>query len=347
MFTDWKNRAAVRWARFWMRFAGLNTFGRIATRIATLAPLPYVEYYMQQRLAQFSEFGYVAGSVRIHHDGLIMGRHVFINDEVCIVRDQNGGTVNLGERVWLGEGCWLGTGQYGSIEIGAYTSIGPGSNLVAYLSAIRIGAHTMIGPNCHFYPYNHGIAPGVMMQQQPFETKGDIVVEDDVWVGRGATILSGVRIRAGAVVGAGAVVTRDVPAGAIVAGNPARMLRHRNQQADDGIPYHRREAVIVRRLDGTIKHWNRGASSLYGWDSDEVRAKQTHSLLNTKFPQPLGHIERELTLHGYWEGMLVHVRRDGMQMIVRSRWELCENEKDGGNVIEINHLDSPRAVVGE
>lgn len=51
------------------------------------------------------------------------------------------------------------------------------------------------------------------------------VVEDDASIGSGATILCGVRIGKGALVGAGSVVTRDVPPGAVVAGNPARPLR--------------------------------------------------------------------------------------------------------------------------
>lgn len=58
-------------------------------------------------------------------------------------------------------------------------------------------------------------------------SKGDIIVGDDVWFGYGATVLSGVKIGQGAVIAAGAVVTKDVPAYAIVGGNPARIIKYR------------------------------------------------------------------------------------------------------------------------
>lgn len=58
-------------------------------------------------------------------------------------------------------------------------------------------------------------------------SKGDIVVEDDAWIGYGATIMSGVSIGKGAIIAAGAVVTRDVPAYAIVGGIPAKVIRYR------------------------------------------------------------------------------------------------------------------------
>ncbi|MBI3236491.1 MAG: CatB-related O-acetyltransferase [Chlamydiales bacterium] len=58
-------------------------------------------------------------------------------------------------------------------------------------------------------------------------TKGDVVIEHDVWIGLGACILSGVTIGSGAVVGARAVVTKNVPPYAIVAGNPAKIIRYR------------------------------------------------------------------------------------------------------------------------
>lgn len=58
-------------------------------------------------------------------------------------------------------------------------------------------------------------------------SKGDIIVEDDVWIGYGAMVLSGVKIGQGAVIAAGAIVTKDVPPYAIVGGIPARVLKYR------------------------------------------------------------------------------------------------------------------------
>lgn len=58
-------------------------------------------------------------------------------------------------------------------------------------------------------------------------TKGPIVLEDDVWIGYGATVLSGVTLGKGSVVGAGALVCGDVPSYAIVAGIPAKVIRYR------------------------------------------------------------------------------------------------------------------------
>lgn len=58
-------------------------------------------------------------------------------------------------------------------------------------------------------------------------SKGDIVIEDDVWIGYGATIMSGVHIAQGAVIAAGAVVTKNVPAYAVVGGVPAKVIKYR------------------------------------------------------------------------------------------------------------------------
>lgn len=67
---------------------------------------------------------------------------------------------------------------------------------------------------------------GVPIQGHP-TTKGDVVIGNDVWIGNGSTILSGVTIGDGAVVAAGAVVVKSIPPYAIVAGNPARIIRYR------------------------------------------------------------------------------------------------------------------------
>ena len=58
-------------------------------------------------------------------------------------------------------------------------------------------------------------------------SKGNIIINDDVWIGRNAIICSGINIGQGAVIAAGAVVTKDVPAYAIVGGNPARVIKYR------------------------------------------------------------------------------------------------------------------------
>ena len=68
-----------------------------------------------------------------------------------------------------------------------------------------------------------------MLQTQTSESfgKGDIIIDDDVWIGYGATIMSGVHISQGAVIAAGAVVTKDVPPYAIVGGVPAKVIKYR------------------------------------------------------------------------------------------------------------------------
>ena len=70
-------------------------------------------------------------------------------------------------------------------------------------------------------------APGTDKSGRPAYESRPIVIEDDVWIGIGAYILNGVRVGCGARVEAGAVVTRDVPAHAVIAGNPARIATMR------------------------------------------------------------------------------------------------------------------------
>lgn len=65
------------------------------------------------------------------------------------------------------------------------------------------------------------------------DARKPVVIEDDVWVGFGAILLSGVTIRRGAIVAAGSVVVRDVPSYSIVGGNPAAVIGHRFSEAED------------------------------------------------------------------------------------------------------------------
>ena len=67
----------------------------------------------------------------------------------------------------------------------------------------------------------------VMGQKAEASTKGDIIVDDDVWIGERATIMSGVHIGQGAVIAAGSVVTHNVPPYAVVGGVPAKVIKYR------------------------------------------------------------------------------------------------------------------------
>lgn len=93
-------------------------------------------------------------------------------------------------------------------------------------SGVRIGAHTSI------LAFNHSMEPDRPVFRQPLTARG-IRIGDDVWIGSHVVVLDGVTIGNHAVIAAGAVVTKDVAAGAIVGGNPARLIRWRIAPADD------------------------------------------------------------------------------------------------------------------
>ena len=87
---------------------------------------------------------------------------------------------------------------------------------------IEIGAGTQIGPAVQIYGADHPRDPA--QRRAGLEFGRPVIVGANVWIGGSAVIVPGVRIGDDAIIGAGAVVTRDVPAGATVAGNPARRI---------------------------------------------------------------------------------------------------------------------------
>jgi maltose O-acetyltransferase len=87
---------------------------------------------------------------------------------------------------------------------------------------VTIGEETRIGPNVQIYTADHPRDPAV--RRSGLESGVPVTIGSNVWIGGGAIILPGVTIGDDAIVGAGSVVTRDVPAGATVAGNPARVV---------------------------------------------------------------------------------------------------------------------------
>ncbi len=99
------------------------------------------------------------------------------------------------------------------------------------------------------------------------------------------------------------------------------------------------DAIFVRNLDNEIVFWNKAAEKLYGWAEEEARGKKSHELLRTVSPTALEEIEAATMETGYWEGELVHRRRDGGTLIVSSRWAV---RSEGGKPIAV--LESNRDI---
>jgi virginiamycin A acetyltransferase len=135
----------------------------------------------------------------------------------------------VGDRTFPMEIIQVGKGTYGTIVIQ--------SLYVTEKEKVTIGNYVSIAPDVTFLVgVNHQINTATtfpfyskLIERSPIDaiSKGPIVVEDEVWIGTGAMIFSGVTIGKGAIIAAGSLVTKDVPAYSIVGGNPARLIRYR------------------------------------------------------------------------------------------------------------------------
>jgi PAS domain S-box-containing protein len=82
------------------------------------------------------------------------------------------------------------------------------------------------------------------------------------------------------------------------------------------------DTIFVRDMNDVITYWNRAAEEQYGWRSDQAIGNVTHDLLQTRFPEPLAEINRQLLRTDRWEGELVHTAQGGSRILVASRWSL-------------------------
>ncbi|MDO6460047.1 acyltransferase [Granulosicoccaceae sp. 1_MG-2023] len=212
------------WARACLKFAGRSRFGRRAYALAALAAPPYKG---ARALAMLTHRPFIAGSARLHGEQISLAEQSFVGDRVVLYQADADSRITLGRRACLNQDVVVEVGEGGAVTVGENTHIQPRCQLSAYKGQLRIGRGVQIAPNCAFYPYNHGFLAGQPIGDQPLTSKGGIVIEDDVWLSFGVTVLDGVTIGEGAVIGAGAVVAKDIPAGAIAAGIPAKVIGQR------------------------------------------------------------------------------------------------------------------------
>lgn len=115
---------------------------------------------------------------------------------------------------------------HGPITLDDEVSLNPRVSIDGGRAGVTIGARTRIATGCVIFAFDHGLAPELPILAQPVRSQG-ITIGEDVWLGANAGITDGVSVGDHAVVGMGAVVTRDVPAWAIVGGSPARVIGDR------------------------------------------------------------------------------------------------------------------------
>jgi len=133
-----------------------------------------------------------------------------------------------GKELNVENNVYFGNGK--DIEVGDF--VGFGSNFKTLNRILKIGNELMMGEDVLFLGGNHNHDRlNIPMGKQGDEGKTSLEIKDDVWIGARAIVLPGCKkIGTGVIIGAGSVVTKDIPDYAIVGGNPAKIIRYRNQK---------------------------------------------------------------------------------------------------------------------
>ena len=135
------------------------------------------------------------------------------------------GTIRFGRFVWIGDRTKIRCHE-GEVIVGQKSVLGQECTISAYRH-VRIGEQCVIADRAMFIDFDHG----VVEVERPIRLQGiykrDVNVGSNVWVGYGACVLRGVRVGDNSVIGTNSVLTKDIPANAVVGGVPARLLRMR------------------------------------------------------------------------------------------------------------------------
>ena len=138
-----------------------------------------------------------------------------------------GATLHIGRWAWIGHASKIRVHE-GEVHIGAKTVIGQECTISAF-QHVAIGRECIIADRVMLIDFDHGVTE----VERPIRVQGiykrDVNVGHNVWIGYGACILRGASVGDNAIVGTSAVITKTVPANAVVAGAPARVIRMREK----------------------------------------------------------------------------------------------------------------------
>ena len=182
---------------------------------------------MRENIALLKRLGIVLNGIKWRLLGLKAPGNVVL-DPHCRIRNPR--NLTLGPKAHLWPYSYLFC-KRGRIAIGANTVVRD-YTVIQALESVSIGDNTLIAPHCMITDANHNLDPNTPITQSG-RTAQPVVIGNNVWLAAGAKVMPGVSIGDNAVVAAGAVVTKDVPANAIVGGVPATIIKYRNGQAAD------------------------------------------------------------------------------------------------------------------
>ncbi|MFF2890551.1 acyltransferase [Paenibacillus sp. NPDC057967] len=123
----------------------------------------------------------------------------------------------------------------------------------ACVGGLTIEDNVIIGPRVSIHTSNHRYEDAYTLPYDGVSIKRPVYIESNVWIGGHVTIIPGVRIGEGAVIGLGSVVTKDVPKCAVVGGNPAKIIKYRDQEHYERLK-EQGQYYMNYRKQGLIKH---------------------------------------------------------------------------------------------
>lgn len=133
--------------------------------------------------------------------------------------------ISVGQRVIIGEGCWLQTLGAGTIDIGDDCGFS-GYAVISAAQSIVFESSVLVSRNVHFLDHNHRFDLDVPIRDQGMTAPKPVRIREGAWICANVVILPGVTVGRGAVVGANSIVRDDVRDRVLVAGTPAREVRH-------------------------------------------------------------------------------------------------------------------------
>jgi acetyltransferase-like isoleucine patch superfamily enzyme len=164
-------------------------------------------------------------TLKVRHRNIRAGRDVVLKERVEIAICDTG-SLTIGDHAFFHARTWLLlTKPHPVVEIGQWVFVGR-HTIIAAKNRITIGDYTIFAPRCYVIDHEHGFGAHDIIHNQQSRLD-EVVIGRDCYFGTGAIVLGGVHIGDGAVIGAGSVVTKDIPAYQMWAGNPARYIRDR------------------------------------------------------------------------------------------------------------------------